>query len=88
MHVMIIGAAGMLGRKLSARLASVPDALGRAIQKLTLADVVEAQIPDGFTGEAESVACDVSMQGTAAGLIASRPDIIFHACSRNSFPNP
>ena len=78
MHVMIIGAAGMLGKKLSAKLASAPGALGRDIQRLTLADVVDTPTPDGFTGEAASIACDLSQQGLAAGLIASRPDVIFH----------
>jgi nucleoside-diphosphate-sugar epimerase len=39
MHVLILGAAGMIGRKLAERLASRP-VDGQAVPKMTLADVV------------------------------------------------
>ena len=40
MHVLILGAAGMIGRKLTARLVADGNVGGRAIERLTLADVV------------------------------------------------
>ena len=39
MHILITGAAGMIGRKLTARLVSDGALNGRAIDKLTLIDV-------------------------------------------------
>ena len=78
MHVMIIGAAGMIGRKLADHLAKDKALGGRDIQPLTLADVVEPQTPIGFTGAVETVVTDLSEPGAAERLVARRPDTIFH----------
>ena len=78
MHVMVIGAAGMIGRKLIERLAAEPDAFGRDIAKMTLADVVEPPVPPVFSSISTSLALDLSEEGSAEKLIASRPDVIFH----------
>ena len=43
MHVLIIGGAGMVGRKLLARLAKEGSLNGKAIEKVTLHDVVAAE---------------------------------------------
>jgi nucleoside-diphosphate-sugar epimerase len=56
-RVLILGAAGMIGRKLAERLS-------RDGEELILADAA--------TGD------DLSAPGTAEGLVASRPDVIFH----------
>jgi D-erythronate 2-dehydrogenase len=69
MHVLILGAAGMLGRKLAAAIAA--GALGPA--RLTLADVVAPALPG-----AACHAIDLSAPGTLAPLVAGRPDLIFH----------
>ncbi|HVW93286.1 MAG TPA: NAD-dependent epimerase/dehydratase family protein, partial [Devosia sp.] len=76
MHVLIIGAAGMVGRKLSAALAKSGQLAGRAIERATLADVVEPA-PAGLPNEAR-VALDLSSPGAAASLVAARADMIFH----------
>ncbi len=77
MHILIIGAAGMIGRKLTAALLKSGQVGGKAISKFTLTDVVEpAKI--AFNGDVTTVVSDVSMPGEAAKLIASRPDLIFH----------
>ena len=65
MHAMIIGAAGMIGRKLSASLTG---------QTLTLVDVVEPPPMPGAT----TLAADLTDPATARALIARRPDTIFH----------
>ena len=71
MHILIIGAAGMLGRKLTASL--LADPLG-ADTRLTLADVVTpAQVPG-----AVCLTIDLASPATATALIAGRPDVIFH----------
>ena len=77
MHILIIGAAGMIGRKLSRALAAASTVNGRAIQRMTLADIVVPETLD-FGGEIETVATDLSRPGAASALIASRPDLIFH----------
>jgi D-erythronate 2-dehydrogenase len=67
MRILIIGAAGMLGRKLSERLAR-DGALGtRPISELTLADI---------SGGAGVIATDLSDPGAAVDLIGARPDVI------------
>ena len=78
MHILIIGAAGMLGRKTAQRLADRGMAGGKAVDRLTLADVVPPTAPTGFAGRSESVVADLSQPGTAARLIAGRPDIVIH----------
>jgi len=77
MHILIIGAAGMVGRKLTDRLvASGLD--GKAVEKLTLVDVVPASAPAGFKGKVEIPTADLSAPGAAEKLVAGRPDVIFH----------
>jgi nucleoside-diphosphate-sugar epimerase len=76
-HVLIIGAAGMVGRKLTDALIKAGRVGNRELSKLTLADVVEPQKP-AFKGEVSTVAADLSDPKIAPGLVASRPDLIFH----------
>ncbi|MCA1444835.1 SDR family oxidoreductase [Ensifer sp. IC4062] len=78
MHVMIIGAAGMIGRKLVEKLAAEPGALGYEITRLTLVDVVQAPVPATLSATSTAPAVDLSSEGGAERLIASRPDVIFH----------
>jgi nucleoside-diphosphate-sugar epimerase len=78
MHLMIIGAAGMIGRKLAEKLAATGRLGERAIAKLTLVDVVEPQAPAGFAGKTVSTTADLSAPGAAAKALAARPDVIFH----------
>ncbi|MGA7345680.1 MAG: NAD-dependent epimerase, partial [Pseudolabrys sp.] len=60
MHVLITGAAGMIGRKLSARLVKDGQLNGKKIDRLTLIDVVAPEKPGGFAGTAELSASDLS----------------------------
>jgi len=77
MHILIIGAAGMVGRKLTAALVKAGTVAGKPIDKLTLTDVVKPEAV-AFSGKVETTATDVSMPGVAASLVAGRPDLIFH----------
>ena len=45
MHVMVIGAAGMIGRKLVEAIVADPRATGAEIDRLTLVDVIEPVVP-------------------------------------------
>ncbi len=78
MHVLVIGAAGMVGRKLVEKLAAQPEVLGFEVSRLTLADAVSPTVPAALPGIAEAVTLDLSKAGAARTLVASRPDVIFH----------
>ena len=77
MHILITGAAGMIGRKLTDRLAAAGGINGEPIERLTLLDVVPAPKPEQFTGqvrnEVDSIAADLSAPGEAARVLARRP---------------
>ena len=75
MRVLITGAFGMIGRKLTARLLKDGLVAGKQITALHLQDVV--------AGEAPSVICtvhtnDLSLPGEADKLAALKPDVLFH----------
>ena len=67
--VLVIGAAGMIGRKLVERLARDGSA-----QELILHDVMPPAAPAG----AKSIVSDLSAPGEAEKLLAERPELIFH----------
>jgi nucleoside-diphosphate-sugar epimerase len=77
MHVMILGGAGMLGRKLAERIAADGGLGGASVQHLTLADVITPQTPHGFLGTTDCTAVDLTVPGAAGGLLKTRPDIIY-----------
>src|SRR4029078_7774306 len=78
MHILITGAAGMSGRKLSAPLVKDGQLNGKKIDRLTLIDVVAPEKPPGFAGPTDLSASVLSSPGAAAKAIAGRPDVIFH----------
>ena len=78
MHILITGAAGMIGRKLTARLVKDGKLNGQTIDKFTLTDVVAAEKPAGFAGAVDISTGDLAAAGAADKLIAQRPDAIFH----------
>lgn len=77
MDVLIIGAAGMIGRKLARALATSGAVNGRPIRRMVLADIAVPDAPE-FDGTIETVATDLSHPGAAETLVAGRPDLIFH----------
>jgi nucleoside-diphosphate-sugar epimerase len=78
MHVLVTGAAGMIGRKLLARLARDGGLNGEAIDHLTLIDVAAPDAPEGFKGKVTAVAADLAAPDVADKLVAPRPKVIFH----------
>ena len=78
MHILVIGAAGMVGRKLTQRLVADQGLSGKPVEKFTLVDVVKPETPAGFTGTVDAREADLSSPGVAESLVASRPDVIFH----------
>src|SRR5581483_4030819 len=69
---------GMIGRKLTERLVKDGGLNGKAIDKLTLTDVLAPQNPAGFKGKVEARADDLPAAGVAEQLIGQRPDVIYH----------
>ncbi|SME90283.1 Nucleoside-diphosphate-sugar epimerase [Tistlia consotensis] len=78
MHVLIIGAAGMIGRKLSGRLLADGKVAGRGISRLSLVDVVAPEAPAAAPCAVDTATADLSEPGTAERLVAERPALIFH----------
>ena len=78
MHSLVLGAAGMVGRKLVDRLV-MDGRLGKSgITKMTLHDVVAPAKPNNPGFPVEVHAGDFAVHGAAEKLIAGRPDVIFH----------
>ena len=75
MHILILGAAGMLGRKLTAAIV----AGGLPATRLSLVDVVVPDLPAGaHPVPITARGVDLAAPGAAAALVADRPDVIFH----------
>ena len=75
MHVLITGAAGMLGQKLAKRLTDVGVLRAVPISRISLVDIVE--------GAADAAICtarvaDLCEPGAAAQLLTPMPEVIFH----------
>jgi D-erythronate 2-dehydrogenase len=78
MNILIIGGAGMVGRKLAERLARDSALGGKAISNLTLYDVVQPAAPTDAKMPVRTLTGDLPAPGEAARLVADRPDVIFH----------
>ncbi len=78
MKILIIGGAGMVGRKLAERLAIDGQLGGRGISELTLYDVVAPAAPKGATFTVKTATGDLPAKGETDTLVASKPDVIFH----------
>src|ERR1700685_4142692 len=77
LHILVLGAAGMVGRKLTERLLRDGRLGSRDITRMTLQDVVAPAKPNaGFP--VDTVTCDFAVPGAAEKLVADRPDVIFH----------
>lgn len=77
MKVLVIGAAGMVGRKLVAAMLAAGQVGGTKITGLALADVIAPTAPDAAI-PITAAAADLSDPAVAGRLVAERPDLIFH----------
>jgi len=77
MKVLVIGAAGMVGRKLTAALLGAGRIGETDISAMVLADVV-APVAPASALPITVLAADISQPGRAEALVADRPDVIFH----------
>jgi nucleoside-diphosphate-sugar epimerase len=77
-HILVLGAAGMVGRKLTERLLRDGRLGKHEITRMTLQDVVAPAKPANASIPVQIVTSDFADAGTAAPLVAERPDVIFH----------
>ncbi len=79
MHILITGAAGMIGRKLTERLVRDGALNGKPIEKLTLTDIVAPAKPPALPARWTSRRPPISRtRRSRAGTSPTRPDVIFH----------
>jgi len=78
LHILVLGAAGMVGRKLTERLLRDRRLGKRDVSRMTLQDVVAPATPAKAGFPVDTVTCDFAVPDVAAKLVADRPDVIFH----------
>jgi len=78
MDVLILGAAGMVGRKLAERLAQEGRIGERSLSRLVLHDVVAPTPPANAPFPVVTAVSDFSSPGEIEKLVVGRPDLIFH----------
>jgi D-erythronate 2-dehydrogenase len=78
LHILILGAAGMVGRKLTERLLRDGHLGRREITRMTLQDVVAPAKPANATIPISIVTSDFADPAAAGPLLVHRPEVIFH----------
>jgi D-erythronate 2-dehydrogenase len=79
MHLLVTGAARMIGRKLVERLRCDGRLGGKAVERMTLADIAHPGPSDGESAiEVEVRSDDISIPGVAESLVEKQPELIFH----------
>ncbi|WP_417771833.1 D-erythronate dehydrogenase [Stappia sp.] len=79
MRILIIGAAGMVGRRLAEKLIAEGTLGGKTIDTIHAVDVVEPQLAARTGGpRIEAAAGNVADEATVKTFVAGRPDVIFH----------
>lgn len=78
MRILVTGAAGMVGRKLTARLVKDGAVGGRRIEALDLHDIVPPEAPDAPGIAVRALTGDLADPAAGAALVAERPDLVFH----------
>ena len=78
MRIVMTGAAGMVGRKLTQRLIADGTVGGRKIAAMDLHDVVPFAAPDADGIDIKVHVGDLSAEGASATLVAGKPDLVFH----------
>lgn len=76
MHVLIIGASGMIGTRLARRLAATRALRNEAITQMTLADIAEPAPPEA-PFPITTLSADIASSKDRGALLAGRPDVIF-----------
>jgi nucleoside-diphosphate-sugar epimerase len=78
MRILITGAAGMVGRKLTDRLVRDANLRGKAITALDLHDIVPTAKPRLPGADVAVHVGDLAEKGVSEALVRGKPDVIFH----------
>ncbi|MEC9482892.1 MAG: D-erythronate dehydrogenase [Halomonas sp.] len=78
MHVLITGAAGFLGQRLTATLLERGEVNGNPLTRLTLVDQVAPIAPAHDTIRLDCRATDITRPGALDDLLGERPEVIYH----------
>jgi D-erythronate 2-dehydrogenase len=77
-RILVVGGAGMVGRKLAERLVRDGSIGAEPVSHLSLVDIVEPERPGVSAFGVDTVVADVAEPGVAGDLVSGRPDVIFH----------
>jgi nucleoside-diphosphate-sugar epimerase len=78
MHVLITGAAGFLGQRLTQALIVRGELSGQPLTQITLIDQVKPEVPRNSSLIASSHAIDITVPGALDCVLDKHPDVIFH----------
>jgi nucleoside-diphosphate-sugar epimerase len=78
MHILITGAAGMIGRRIAERLLRDGRLGQRSVTKLTLHDIVAPAAQPTERTTIQPIAGDISDRSMVERLLADKPDIVMH----------
>jgi nucleoside-diphosphate-sugar epimerase len=78
MHILVTGAAGMIGRKFCEALVKRGSIGSRSVDRLTMADTITPAAPPEAPFEVNTLSADISDPRIAESFVADRPDIIYH----------
>ncbi len=81
MKILVVGAAGMIGRKLCERLARDGALAGKPIEAAHFVDIVAPSAPSSAAFPVTCEAFDVAAPYVAPKLIAGRPDVVYFLAS-------
>lgn len=78
MHVLITGASGFLGQRLTRALVARGELSGQSLTHLTLIDQIEPEAPESLSFTSSSLAIDITSPGALDAVLDGRPEVIFH----------
>lgn len=78
MKILILGAGGMIGRRIAAAVAVAGAIGGQAVTTMTLADIAEPPMPRAEGMKITALGRDMSEPGAVERLLADRPEVIIH----------
>jgi nucleoside-diphosphate-sugar epimerase len=78
MNVLVIGAAGMIGRKFCEAVAKRSSIGDKPVEHLTMADAITPDAPVGAPFSVRTLSADIADASAVESIVAHRPDLIYH----------